>query len=106
VGFLFSLVGGGEDPVRRRDQTPERGLFLDDLRVMLDVGRTRHAVYQRRDVGGAADFVELAGPRQLFLERDQIDRVVPLRQLHHLFEDAAVRVAEEVPRIDDLGGEV
>ena len=65
---------------------------------MLDVGRARHAVDERGDVGRAADFVELAGAPELFLQRDEVDRVAALGELHHLVEDAAVRVAEEIAR--------
>ena len=61
VGFLVGLVGVREDLVGRVDQRPQRRLLLDDLRVVLDVGRARHAVDQRGDVGRAADFVQLAG---------------------------------------------
>ena len=78
VGLLFGLVGGREDLVGREDQVPERRLLLDDPRVVLDVGRARHAVDERGDVGRAADFVELAGSPELFLQRDEIDRVAAL----------------------------
>ena len=61
---------------------------------------------ERGDVGGAADLVELARAAELFLERHQIDRVAAFDELHHLVEDAAVRVAEEILRVDHLGGEV
>ena len=88
------------------DQPPEGRLFLDDARVVLDVGRSRHAVDERGDVGGAADFVELAGAAQLFFERDEIDRVAALGELDHLVEDAPVRVAEEIARVDHFGGEI
>ena len=95
VGFLIGLVGGAEDLVRREDQVPERRLFLDDLRVVLDVGRSRHPVNERCDVGRAAHLLEVAGALQLLLERHQIDRLAALRQIEHALEDAAMRVAEE-----------
>ncbi len=85
---------------------PEGRFLLDDAGVVLDVHRARHAVHERGDVGRAADLVEIAGPPQLLLEGDEIDRVVALGQLHHLVEDAAVRVAVEIVRIDHLGREV
>ena len=85
---------------------PEGRLLLDDARVVLDVGRARHAVDERGDVGRAANLVELARATELFLERHQIDRVAALGELDHLVEDAAVRVAEEILRVDHLGGEV
>ena len=106
VGLVLAVVGGREDLVGREDQVPERRLLLDDPRVVLDVGRARHAVDERGDVGRAADLVELARPPELLLQRDEIDRVVALRQLDHLVEDAPVRVAEEIVGVDDLGGEV
>jgi len=106
IGLVLAGVGGREDLVGRKNQVPERRLLFDDPRVVLDVGRARHAVDQRRDVGRAADLVEVARPSELLFQRDQIDRVVALRQLDHLVEDAAVGVAEEIVRVDDLGGEV
>ena len=101
-----AVVRGREDLVRGEDQVPEGRLLLDDPRVVLDVGRARHAVDERGDVGRAADLVELAGPPELFLQRDQIDGVAALGELDHLVEDAAVGVAEEIVGVDDLGGEV
>jgi len=100
VRFLFGLVGGGQDLVRREDQVPEGRLLLDDPRVVLDVGRSRNAVHERGDIGRAADLVEIARPPQLLLQRHEIDRVAALGELDHLVEDAAVRVAEEVARVD------
>ena len=43
---------------------------------------------------------------ELLFERHQIDRVAAFDELDHLVEDAAVRVAEEILRVDDLGREV
>ena len=85
---------------------PEGRLLLDDAGVVLDVHRARHAVHERGDVGRAADLVQIAGPPQLLLEGDEVDRIVALGQLHHLVEDAPVRVAVEIVRIDHLGREV
>ena len=106
VGVLVGFVGVGENLVRREDQRPQRRLLLDDLRVVLDVGRARHAVDERGDVRGAADFVELAGALELLFERDQIDRLAALRQRDHAVEDAAMRVAKERLRVDDRRGDV
>ena len=74
VRLLLRVVGIGQNLVGRVDQAAERRFLLDDARVVLDVGRARHAVGQRRDVGRSADFVELARARQLFFQRDEIDR--------------------------------
>ena len=104
VRVLLRLVRRRQDLVGGVNQVPEGGLLLDDARVVLDVGGARHAVGERRDVGGPADFVQLARPRQFVLQRDQIDRVAALAEYDHLLEDAAVRVAEEIPRVDQLRG--
>ena len=106
IGFFFAGVRGRENLVGREDQVSEGRLLLDDPGVVLDVGRARHAVDERGDVGGAADLVELVRSPELLLQRDQIDRVAALRQPDHLVEDAAVRVAKEIGGVDDLGGEV
>ena len=92
--------------VGRADQLPEDRLLLDDLRVVLDVGRPRHAVDQRRDVGRSADRVELARARQFLLQRDEVDRRPALGQRDDLVEDPAVRVAVEVLGAQHLHGEV
>ena len=94
------ILFGGED------QVPEGRLLADDARVVLDVGGVGQPVDERRDIGGAADLVELARARQLFLQRDEVDRIAPLAQLDHLLEDPPVRVAVEVARGQDLGGRV
>ena len=40
------------------------------------------------------------------LQRDEVDRIVALAERDHAVEDAAVRVAKEVARVDELGGVV
>jgi hypothetical protein len=104
VGFVLGLVGVCQDLVGGKDQAPEGRLFLDDARVVLDVGRPRHAVDERRDIRGPADLLEIARAAQLLLEGDEIDGVAALDELHHLVENAPVRIAEEIARVDDLDG--
>ena len=76
VGVLLGAVGLGEDPVGGVNQVPQRRLFLDDARVVLDVGAARHAVGERRDVGRPADLLELArcGPAPPSASRSRSDR--------------------------------
>ena len=102
VRLLLRLVRVGEDLVRRVNQTAQRRLLLDDPRVVLDVRRPWHSVGERRHVGRAADLVELARSRQLFLQGDEVDRVAALAQRDHAVEDPTVRVAEEIVRVDQL----
>ncbi len=100
--FLVGLVRVAEDLVRRVDQVPQRRLLFDDLRVVLDVGRARHAVHERRDVGRAADVLELSAARQLLFQRDEVDRRAALVERDHAIEDAPVRVPVEVAAVDHL----
>ena len=95
VGILIGFVGVRQNLVRREDQVAKRRLLLDDAGVVLDVGGARDAVDERGDVGGAADFVEIADAIERLLQRDQIDRLAALGELDHPLEDAAMRVAEE-----------
>ena len=44
--------------------------------------------------------------RQLLLQRDEVDRVAAFAERHHPVEDPAMRIAEEVARVDQLGGVV
>ncbi len=68
IGLVLARVRGRENLVGREDQVAKGGLLLDDPRVVLDVGRPRHAVDQRRDVGRAADLVEIARAPELLLQ--------------------------------------
>ena len=104
IGLLLRLVGGRQNLVGREDEVAQRRLLADDARVVLDVGGVGQAVDERGDIGRAADFVELSRARELFLERDEVDRVSPLAQLDHLLEDPAMRVAVEIARVENLGG--
>ncbi len=71
---------------------------------MPDVVRPGHPVHERRDVGGATDLVELPRAAELLCQRDEIDRPPMVLERDHLVEDEAVRVPEEVLRLDDLDG--
>src|SRR5262249_30331754 len=106
LGILFRLVRRGQNLVRIKDQVPESRLFLDDAGVLRNVGRARHAVDERGDVRGAAHFFDFARAPELFFQGHEIDRLAPLGERHHLVEDAAVSVAEEVARVDDLRSEI
>ena len=100
--LLIAFVGIRQDLVRRVDQIPQRRLFLDDARVVLDVGRLRHAVDERRHVGRPAHIVQLAATRELLFQRDEVDRRAALAERDHPIEDAPVRVAVEVAAVDHL----
>ena len=66
----------------------------------------RKAVDERRDVGRAAHFVQLACARELLFQRDEVDGVAALAELHHLFEDAAMGIAKKIARVQDFSGRI
>ena len=102
LGILLAAVRVAEDAVRDEDQPPPRRLLLDDSRVLLDVGRTGHAVGQGGDVRRPADLVELPGPPQFLVEDHEVDRLAALAERDHLVEDDAMGRPEEVVRRDHL----
>ena len=50
--------------------------------------------------------LQIAGALQLFLQRDEVDGVVALVEIHHPVKDPAMGIAKEVLRINDLRREV
>ena len=106
VRLQFGLVRLDEYLVGRVYEVAKRGFLFDDPRVVFDVRRSRDAVGERRNVGRTSDIVEIPGACQLLLQRHEVDRIAALAEHHHLVEDAAMSVAEEVARVDQLRGVV
>src|SRR5262245_38418530 len=73
---------------------------------MLHVHGARQTVDECGNVRRAANFVEIPRAAQFLFERDEVDGIAAFDELDHLVEDPAMRVAVEVARVDDLGGEV
>ena len=92
---------GAHDRIAHHDEPAQCGLFFNDFCVTLDVRDVGDAVDQRRDVRGAADLIELPLLRQLFAQRQMIDLAALLGEVAHRREDRAVRVTEEIFRVDD-----
>ena len=106
IGVRLGFVGRGEDLVGGVDQIPEGRLLLHDTRVVLDVGRVRHAVDETSNVGRATHLIQVARAPEFLLQSDEIDDLTALAQANHLVEDPAMRVAVEVAGVDQLGREV
>src|SRR6266540_1918092 len=99
LGCLVLREPLAHDPLAGTDQAPQRRLFLDDARVVLDVADVRHAVEEPGEIG------RVHGLRrarvQFFLQRQQIDLGGTVKQVQHPAIDPLVLVAEEVlPRQD------
>ena len=90
-----------DHPLSGADQPPQRRLFLDDSRVVLDVRHVRHAVEERRKVGGAARLLDRARAAQLLAERQNVDLRRALGQIRHRAVNPAVRVGKEVVLFED-----
>ena len=93
---ILVLVAARHGLVGDLDQAAQRRFLLDDLGVVLDVHRARHAVGEARQVGGAPDAFEFVGALEFFFEGDQVDGLGGVHQLEHLLEDPAMAVEVEV----------
>ena len=58
---------------------------------------------EARQVGPAADRLELVAPLERLRDRDDVDRLAPLEQLEDRLVDRAVRLAVEVRGAQELG---
>ena len=93
------------------DQLAQQALVLDDADVGLDVGVARDAFGEEREIGRAADGVELLASAERFNDGDVIDSVADVLQLEDRAVDALVRVEQEVfgpelcGRVDDGDGD-
>ena len=98
VAGLGDLLGG-------RDQLAQRGLLVHDLDVRPGVDRRGHAAAQLDQIGRAAHRVQLAPPRQLLVQRDQVDGARRRGQGLHRGIDLAVRGIVEIAGLQRLDGE-
>ncbi len=97
------LVADAGDPPGRRDQVAQDRLALDDPCVLRDVDGGRRLVRQARQVGAAADRLELIATLQRLRDRHDVDRLAPLEQVEHRGVDPAVGLPVEVGGAQELG---
>ena len=97
------LVADPGDPPGGADQVAQDRLALDDPGVLLDVDRGRRLVRQARQVGAAADGLELVLALERFGDRDDVDRLAALEEVQHGGVDPRVRLPVEVGRPQELG---
>ena len=72
-------------------------------RVLGRVDGGRRRAREARQVGPAADRLQLARPLEGLRDRDDVDRLAPLEQVEHRLEDLAVRLPVEVRGPQELG---
>src|ERR1700678_349945 len=85
---------------RRENQAAQNRFFLDDARVVFDVGDARQAVSELREVGDAARRFQFAAPGQVLHQGDDIDGLLPFAKLQHTLEDLAVLRKEKIVGFD------
>jgi hypothetical protein len=78
------------------------GLALDDAAVMDRVDGCRRQVDEARQVGGAADGVELAAPLEDLRDGHQVDRLPAIVEVKDRAVDRAVVTAVEVLRAEEV----
>ncbi len=94
-GALFLGVADLGDRFRRPDQVAQDRLLLDDLDVVDDVLKPRETVRERSQVGQRDRLVRLHGLQRV-LERQLVQRLAALGQLHHRRVDGLVGREAEI----------
>ena len=97
------LVADPGDPARGADEVAQDRLALDDPGVLRDVDGGRRLVRQARQVGAAADRLELVLALERLGDGDDVDRLAALEQLQRGRVDPPVRLPVEVGRPEELG---
>ena len=101
---VLARVAGIGDLLVDPDQPPEHRLLLDDLGVVLYVGRGRHRGQNLPHKVQAADLRRHVLLLQTILERHQIHRLSLVEQLHHGLEHDPILVLVKIVAGDHLGG--
>ena len=96
LDVLASVVCLRRDLGAGRDQAAEDRFFLDDARVVRDVGGARHAIGELGDERRPADGLQLPLLAQRLAERHGVDRRAALGEIEHRPEDLAMRLTVEV----------
>ncbi len=78
------------------NQVAQDRLFLDDTRVMLDVGYLRHAICERCQVRRAPGSFQVALAVQLFGQCHQVNGLLHLAQRDHLRKYPPVLVQKKI----------
>jgi hypothetical protein len=97
------LVADPGNPAGGADQVPEDRLALDDPGVLDGVDSRRRRVREARELGSAADALQLFVSIERLRHGDDVDRLATLEQIEDRGVDLAVRLTIEVSRPKKLG---
>ena len=97
------LVADAGDLAGGRDQVAEDGLAFDDPGVLRGEDRGGRLVREGRKVRTSADLLQVAATLECLRDRDDVDRLTTLPELHHRGVDAAVGLPVEVLRVNNVG---
>ena len=100
AGSSYPMPG---DLAGRADQVPQDRLALHDPCVLRGMDGRGRLVRQRAEVGSPADGLEVTGPLERLRDRHHVDGLAPLGQVDDHGVDAAVRLAVEVLRLEEVG---
>jgi hypothetical protein len=103
VDVLRFLVGQLGDLAGRAQQAPANGGLFDDVAVGLDVDGAGDGVDQVRDVGRAADLLQLAPALQFVAQCDEVDRLAPLVERKYGFVDPGILLDVEILPLQEGG---
>ena len=97
VDFAFVFVNAADHAGAGLDHLPQDMFFADDFDVVIEVRGGRNGVGQGGEVGNAADRFELVLQLQVFLERDDVDRLFRVVHLDQRVEnDLVAEVVEDL----------
>ena len=96
------VVADAGDLARGADQVPQHGLALDDVAVVDGVDRGGRLVDEAGQVRRATDLLQRVVALQRLRDRDDVHRLAALIQLEDGLVDAAVRLAVEVLRAEEV----
>ena len=99
ITVLVSLAGDFRGHV---DEVSELGLFLDNFRMIADIGGRAHDIGQLGDKAEAAHFVQHIGLAQFLRQRDQIHRLIIVLQAYHGLVDNAVNLPVKIIGTQDF----
>ena len=88
------------------DQVAQHRLFLDDARVVLDVGDAGHAIRERGEIGSAAGGVQFAAAVEFFGEGDEVDGLLGFAEGNHRVKTLRCWASKEIVGLEGLNGGV
>ncbi len=103
LGVFFTRQAPVHQMLRSEDDPAQERFVFDDADVTVEIENPRQPVVQRYQIAQAVAGFQLVVAQQFVGQRDAVDALAALVQLHHAVENAAVLLQAEVVRFQDAG---